>query len=124
MSGILIGAGGAIALVWGIAHIVPVRGVVRSFEPLGTDQRHILLMEWVVEGLALAFVGVLVLVLAAAGGAAEPAGRLALSLAAAFLLIMALWTRLTGARTSIAPIRICPYVKTAAAALVVAGLLL
>ncbi len=123
MSGILIAAGGAIALVWGIAHIVPVKAVVRSFEPLGADQRRILTMEWVAEGLTLAFIGTLILALALAGGRAEPAGRLALSLAAAFLLVMALWTRLTGALTSVVPIKICPYVKTAAAALVVAGLL-
>jgi len=124
VSGILIAAGGAIALAWGVAHIVPVKAVVRSFEPLGADQRRILTMEWVAEGLALAFLGILILVLDGAGGRAEPAGRLALSLAAAFLLVMALWTRLTGARTSIIPIKLCPYIKTAAAALVGAGLLL
>lgn len=124
MSGILIAAGGASALVWGVAHIVPVKAVVRSFEPLGADERRILTMEWVAEGLALVFLGVLILALDGAGGRGEPAGRLALSLVAAFLLVMALWTRLTGARTSSVPIRACPYVKTAAAALVAAGLLL
>jgi hypothetical protein len=110
------------ALLWGIAHIVPVRSIVRSFEPLTDDNRRILTMEWVAEGLALAFLGMLILAVTGAGGRAQPAGRLALGLSAGALLIMAIWTRLPGARTSIAPIRICPYVKTAAAALVAAGL--
>ena len=115
-------AGGTIALLWGIAHVVPVRSIVRSFEPLTDDNRRILTMEWVAEGLALAFLGLLILAVTAAGGRAQPAGRLALGLSAGALVVMAVWTRLTGARTSIVPVRICPYVKTAAAALVAAGL--
>ncbi len=113
----------AIACVWGIAHIAPVRAVVRSFEPLSADNRRILTMEWVAEGLALTFVGALVLVLTAAGGGAQPAGRLALALAAGFLVVAAVWTGLTGARTKTVPIKICPYVKTIAAALIAAGLM-
>jgi hypothetical protein len=122
MAGLAAYAGGAIALLWGAAHIVPVRSIVRSFEPLTVDNRRILTMEWVSEGLTLAFLGILILAVTAAGGRAQPASRLALGLSAGALVVMAVWTRLTGARTSIAPIRICPYIKTAAAALVVAGL--
>ncbi|MEJ2738796.1 MAG: hypothetical protein P8105_02990, partial [Dehalococcoidia bacterium] len=42
-------------------------------------------------------------------------------ISAAMLLVMAVWTLTTGARTSILPIKICPAVKTIVAVLFLAG---
>ena len=49
--------GATILIVWGIAHIIPTRNVVAGFGPLSEDNRINITMEWVAEGLALAFVG-------------------------------------------------------------------
>ena len=54
---ILLWSGGAVILIWGIAHIVPARAVVAGFGDLSYDNRKIILMEWVAEGLALSFFG-------------------------------------------------------------------
>jgi hypothetical protein len=56
----LIYLGAAILFVWGVAHIIPTRNVVAGFGPLSEDNRINITMEWVAEGLALAFVGGLV----------------------------------------------------------------
>jgi hypothetical protein len=53
--------------LWGAAHIMPVKGVVAGFEPLTDDNRRVLTMEWVAEGLALCFIGLLTLLITAAG---------------------------------------------------------
>ena len=77
-------------------------------------------MEWVAKAMALCFAGVLVLLLAALG----PAGRVAVIVwraCAGMVVAMALLTAATGARTSMPVFRVCPLVKTAAAALLLAA---
>jgi len=75
-------------------------------------------MEWAAEGLALSFIGVLVMLITALDtGARDSASLNVYRISAAMLLVMAAWTALTGARTPILPIKICPVVKSAVAAL-------
>ena len=46
--------------------------VVRSFGNISADNRRIITMEWVAEGLALTFVGALILIVTLAAGLADP----------------------------------------------------
>jgi hypothetical protein len=107
--------GSVVILLWGIAHIVPTRSVVGGFGVLSADNRRIITMEWVAEGLTLAFIGLLALVTTLFGGPGNAGTHIVYWAASAMLLVMAAWTALTGARTSIVPIKICPFVKTAVA---------
>jgi hypothetical protein len=113
--------GSAVIMLWGIAHIMPTGGVVKGFGTLSLDNRRILTMEWVAEGLALAFIGALGLILAIFGGPLSATAVLVYRALAVMLLIMAGWTLVTGARTSILPIKICPAVKTVCAVLLWLG---
>jgi len=81
-------------------------------------------MEWIVEGVTLRFVGITSLVVTLELGAEAHGAMLVNCLLAGFLLALAGLTLSTGARTSIVPIKLCPLVKTCAAALLVAGSLL
>jgi hypothetical protein len=119
---ILIGAGAIIA--WGIGHLAPTRAVVAGFEPISVDNRRILTMEWLVEGVTLCFVGIASLVVTLDLGADSHGAMLVNYLLAGFLLVLAGLTLSTGARTSILPIKLCPLVKTCVAALLIAGSLL
>ena len=65
-------------------------------------------MEWVAEGLTLCFIGALVLTVTLRAEASDPVSIMVYRAAATMLLVMAAWTGLTGARTSIIPIKICP----------------
>jgi len=109
--------GSIVIFLWGISHIVPTPGVVAGFEPITEENRLIITMEWVAEGLTLCFIGALVLYVTLRAGAANPVSVMVYRAAAVMLLVMALWTGVTGARTSIIPIKICPIVKTAVALL-------
>lgn len=115
---ILLYAGATVIFLWGAAHVAATRGVVAGFGELSPDNRKIITMEWIAEGLALCFVGFLVFVarlfLGGAGGVVYLAS-------AAFLLVLAVLSSFTGARTSVLPMKLCPFVKTAVAAAFILG---
>jgi hypothetical protein len=116
-SKILLIVGSIVIILWGISHIVPTKGVVEGFGPITEENRLLITMEWVAEGLTLCFLGALVLYVALVAGPANPVSVMVFRASAAMLLVMAVWTGVTGARTSIIPIKICPIVKTAVAIL-------
>jgi len=116
-SDVLVYLGATVIAAWGIAHIAPTTSVVAGFGAISDDNRRIILMEWAAEGLALAFIGLLVLLVTAIHGSDDPVSLSVFRISAGMLLVMAAWTAVTGARTSILPIKICPVVKTAVAAL-------
>lgn len=117
----LIYIGSVIIIAWGIGHIAPTKGVVRGFEPISTDNRRIITMEWLMEGLSLIFIGALVMVLTLLKGADDGAVVIVYKASAIMLLVMGTVSAQTGARTSILPMKLCPYVKSAVALLFVAG---
>lgn len=121
---VLLYAGSGIIIVWGIAHIAPTSSVVKGFGSLSDDNRRIITMEWAAEGLALIFVGVLVLLVTALGDSGDSTALVVYRASAAMLLVMAAWTAMTGARTSIIPMKICPFVKTAVAAMFITASLI
>jgi hypothetical protein len=46
-----IGAG--LTLLWGSAHLFPTKSVVRGFGEISVDNRRIITMEWLIEGVAV-----------------------------------------------------------------------
>jgi hypothetical protein len=119
----LLYSGAGIVMAWGIAHIIPTQSVIRDFGELSEDNRRIITMEWVAEGLALAFVGALAVLVAAFGEPHSSTGVLVLRACAGMLLVLASWTFVAGRRTSIVPIRLCPLVLLVSAALLFLGTL-
>ena len=116
-SNILLYVGSIVITLWGIAHLIPTRSVVNGFGSISEDNKRIITMEWAAEGLALCFIGVLVLLVTALGGVQNTASHVVFRTSAAMLLIMAVWTALTGAKTAVIPIKVCPFVKTTVAIL-------
>lgn len=108
-------------LFWGAAHIAPTRSVVKGFGEISADNKRLIIMEWIAEGLALCFIGVLVLAVTFFDGSSDPISENVIRLSAAMLIIMAILTQLTGARTPILAIKLCPVVKTAVAAIFILG---
>jgi hypothetical protein len=111
-----------ILTLWGVAHLVPTRAVVRGFGPISTDNRRIITMEWVLEGVTLCFLGLLALMLSIRLGPQNAAARFVLQAEAAMLVVMAIISSLTGARTAVIPMKICPVVKLTAAVFIAATL--
>lgn len=57
---ILVYIGAAFDAFWGIAHLFPTKNVAAGFGDNSDDNRHIITLEWIVEGVALIFIGALV----------------------------------------------------------------
>jgi len=123
-SKILLYVGSIVIILWGVSHIVPTQSVVAGFGSITDENQLIITMEWVAEGLTLCFIGILVLYVTLRAGSVNPVSVIVYRASALMLLVMAVWTGLTGARTSIIPIKICPIVKTAVAILFISGSLL
>lgn len=124
VSNILGYIGSAIIILWGIGHIIPTKSIVAGFGAVSRDNKLIITMEWIAEGLTLCFIGVLVFIVTVLGGYRNQILVIVYRSAAAMLLIMAVLTSLTGAKTSIVPIKICPFVKTIVAVLFILGSML
>jgi hypothetical protein len=124
INSILLYVGAGIITVWGIAHIVPTKSVINGFGQISQDNKRIITMEWIAEGLTLCFIGLLVLLVTVLVGPRNPASNIVYWASAAMLVVMAILTASTGARTSILPIKICPAIKIAVAILFILGTLL
>ena len=112
-----------IIILWGIAHIIPTKAIVGGFGAISVDNKKIIAMESIAEGLTLIFIGVLVLLVTIFDYQSRAAYVVYLA-CAVMLLIMAVLTIMTGARTSLLPYKICPVVKTLVAVLLILGSLL
>lgn len=76
------------------------------------------------EGLTLVFIGLLVLATAILIGPGSTTANLVYYAAAAMLIVMAIWSAFTGARTSILPMKAGPFVKTFVAILFILAVVL
>ena len=109
-------AGSVVITLWGVAHVVPTAAIVSGFGAISQGNKRLITMEWIAEGLTLCFIGALVFTTTAATDS-----RAAVWVSAAMLLVMAALTALTGARTSILPVKVYPFVKTGVAVLFILG---
>jgi hypothetical protein len=114
----------AVLIGWGAAHLAPTRAVAASFGEITRDNRRILIMEWIAEGITHISLGVLIVLLTAVEGAGDSATRLVDWVVAAVLVVLAALTAATGSRTPIVWFRICPFVLSGTAALLVLASLL
>jgi len=118
MNAVMLYAGAAIVIFWGIAHIaIPTRSIVDGFGPISADNRRTLLMEWLMEGVLLVFIGTLVILMTALTPQSGQPAMIVYRTCAAVLVVMAGISFFTGARTTILPMKMCPLVFLASALL-------
>ncbi|MFH8624522.1 hypothetical protein ACH4A8_21985 [Streptomyces vietnamensis] len=114
-------AAGLVGL-WGVSHAVPTRAVVTGFGEISTDNRRILVQEWLAEAVTMWSFAALVIVVTGVGGGTSTADW-AYRVIAGALLVLAVLTTFTGARTSIVWFKICPMLLTCSAVLLlIAGI--
>ena len=121
---VLIYIGGVIVILWGAGHLFPTRNIVAGFGQLSDNNRHIITMEWLAEGFTLIFIGVLNLIIASVADTGDSVADTVYLTSAGMLVAMAVLSLFTGFKTSVAPIKACPFVKLMVATLFVLGVLL
>jgi hypothetical protein len=80
-------------------------------------------MDWVAEGLTLIFIGLLVFFVTLIAGPVVVVARAVYRLCFGMLVVLAVLSFFTGARTSIVPMKICPFVKLLVAAFLVPSMI-
>jgi hypothetical protein len=117
MNETLLYIGSIVIILWGIAHIIPTKAIVNGFGEISGDNRKVLTMELVAEGLTLIFLGVLPLLVTLLVGIQDTSASIVYLACAVMLLVMAVLTGITGARTPTIWYKLCPAIKTVVAVL-------
>jgi hypothetical protein len=120
MNQVLIYMASAIATLWGIAHLAATKGVVEGFGEISEDNRLIITMEWIVEGVAFISIAAFVAVVTAIDMKSAVSTSVYL-VAICSLIALALVARFTGAKVDFLPFKLCPFVLGLSALLIACG---
>ncbi len=120
---ILLYLGAFLTGLWGVTHLFPTKGVIEGFGDISEDNRNIITMEWIVEGVSLVFIGVLV----AAVTMIDPTNVVSLMvyrLSALALIVLAGVSLFTGFKVNFIAYKLCPAIFTLSAVLMLLGVYL
>jgi hypothetical protein len=122
MQSVLLYLGAVLTGLWGITHLFPTKNVVAGFGDISDDNRNIITMEWIVEGVSLIFIGVLVAVVTFI----DPNTAISTAVyvvSAVGLLVLALVSLFTGFKVNFLPFKLCPVIFAVSAILMIVGAL-
>ncbi len=115
-------AGGIIAAVWGLAHLLPTRALRKIFG--GDKNKPRPTISWVAEGLALILISAVVCLTVTTAGTENDATRTVTWSAAAALFTFAILNLITGVRASRASLKLSALIDGVAGALFLIGCIL
>ena len=122
-SEILIYIGAALPLLWGVSHLFPTKNVVKNFGDISADNKNIITMEWITEGVALIFIGILVTTITII----NPQDAISIAvyiISASCLVVLAVVSLFTGFKINFLPFRLCPLIFSSSALLITIGWIL
>jgi hypothetical protein len=120
LNDILLYLGGVITLLWGVSHLFPTKSVVKGLGEISEDNKNIITMEWIVEGVALIFIGFIVIGVTIIGTAGVVTLFIYYS-SAGCLIVLAVVSVFTGFRINFFAFKMCPYLFTISALLIILG---
>jgi hypothetical protein len=120
---VLLYSGSALVLFWGIAHLFPTRSVVSGFGDISIDNKRIITMEWIIEGVALIFIGT-VNAIVTASGQTDSISLIVYLSSGVILVVLAFVSFFTGFKISFLPFKLCPLIFITSAVLITLGGLL
>ncbi|MDQ1354540.1 MAG: hypothetical protein QG657_4849 [Acidobacteriota bacterium] len=107
--------------VWGISHLVVTKSVVKGFGDLSLDNKRIITMEWIIEGVTLVFLGVIIgLVTIIDRNSHVSLGVYWLSVI--MLNVLSVISLFTGFKIKFLPFKLCPIIFTGSSILIILGL--
>ena len=119
----LIYVGSAFILIWGVSHLFPTRSVVSGFGEISVDNKRIITMEWIIEGVALIYIGSINAIVTAIDHTNSISLVIYLS-SVVVLIVLAVVSLFTGFKINFLPFRLCPVIFTISAVLIFLGGLL
>lgn len=121
MNMILLVISSSFVILWGIAHLIPTKSIVNDFGDISEDNKLIITMEWINEGLTLIFIGGVILVTTFFGKNDVNLSQI-INIAASIMLIgMAILSIFTGFKVKFIPFKLCPLIFILSAVLIILG---
>jgi hypothetical protein len=120
---ILLYLGAFLTFVWGATHLFPTKSVVEGFGEISQDNRRIIAMEWIVEGVTLIFIGLLVAAVTLVDHSSI-VSRVIYWICFAELNVLSIVSLFTGFKVKFLPFKLCPVIFTGSSVLIVLGSLL
>jgi len=117
---VLLYSGSALISFWGIAHLFPTKSVVTGFGEVSVDNKQIITMEWIIEGIALIFIGSIVAIVTAIDHTSSISLVIYLS-SVVVLIVLAIVSFFTGFKISFLPFKLCPVIFITSAVLIILG---
>ncbi|UCE46906.1 MAG: hypothetical protein JSW47_15005 [Phycisphaerales bacterium] len=117
---VLLYMGSALLLFWGVAHLFPTKSVVKGFGGISLDNKRIITMEWIIEGVFLISIAVIVssvTYIDYAGVISKNIYRICFVMLNALSAI----SLLTGFKINFLPFKLCPVIFTTASILILLG---
>ncbi len=105
---------------WGVSHLFPTRSVISSFGEISADNRRIVAMEWITEGVALIFIGILVAAVTYLDRS-NLISRTVSWISFAALNTLSVVSLFTGFRNSFIAFKLCPFIFTGSSILIILG---
>ncbi len=105
---------------WGVAHLFPTRKVVSAFGEISADNKRIIQMEWITEGVALIFIGVLVAIVTYVDRTSVVSRAVCWTSFGA-LNVLSIVSLFTGFRHPFIMFKLCPFIFTGSSILIVIG---
>ena len=118
---VLLYLGSAFVLFWGIAHLFPTRSVVKGFGDISVDNRRIITMEWIIEGVSLIFVGALVSFVTFIDYTSV-ISQTVYWVSFVMLNVLSVISLLTGFKVNFLPFKLCPVILTTSSILILLGI--
>jgi hypothetical protein len=115
--------GSFLVLCWGAAHLFPTKNIVRDFGDISPDNILIITMEWVTEGVALIFIGVLVSLVTYIDQS-SPVTSAVYWVVFGVLNVLSFISVFTGFRHPFVLFKLCPFIFTGSSLFIIIGSLL
>lgn len=120
MNSVVLYVAAAMTGLWGVSHLLATKGVVTGFGDISTDNRRIITMEWIVEGVALIATSAFVTAATVIGPEASVSSAV-YGVAVGTLVVLAVVSLFTGFKVAFLPYRLCPVIFGLSAALIAWG---
>ena len=117
---ILLYLGSALPFIWGISHLLPTKSVVSEFGDITLENKRIITMEWIIEGVALIFIGVIVATVTYIDYT-HTISRAIYWLSFLMLNTLSAISIFTGFKINFLPYKLCPIIFTSSSSLIIIG---
>ena len=117
---VLLYSGSVLLTFWGVTHLIPTKSVVKGFGEISSDNKRIITMEWIVEGVSLIFIAVIVSSVTYIDYTSEISRKINW-ICFGMLNVLSVISLLTGVKVSFLPFKLCPVIFTTTTIFIVLG---